>query len=379
MICPLCSGKRPLCIHEYKLLPKVFPKTAFSKDFFGPSYNIFVGRVGYPNVNLGPMASTAGQIVDDPSKWFGLPYEQIIEMRYLLIRSRSLVNIKQDSKFIEENQLITLSKPIDIEMMFKKHPVYRWEFSHMLAPSGPVADIEKLRLAENPKIPIKLEKIVSDELKANEATTAIYNSGEDVYKLSSILSSGVLGLEKNKKLVPSRWSITAVDDIIAKHLINEIKDFKSIDEYLVFSSQYLDNHFEILIMPGNWEFENFEAWNDEGESKIIEEYEGYEGRKSYADKQAGGYYASRLAIAEGLKKIKRQGKVVGIREIYEGYSVAVGVWQVRENVRNAMKQEPKRFATLQEALAYIGSRLKIPIASYMKQSRIFRQKRLWDF
>ncbi|MBI4895228.1 MAG: hypothetical protein HY831_01915 [Candidatus Aenigmarchaeota archaeon] len=362
MICPLCSGKRPVCIHEYNMLPKIFPKTAFSKEFFGPSYNIFVVRVGYPNVSLGPMASSEKNlIVDDPSKWFGLPYEQIIEMRYLLIRTKSRVNIKQDSRFIEENQLIILSKPIDIEMVFKKHPVYRWEFSDTLAPNGPIADIDTLRLAENPKIPVKLEKIVSDELKASDASVSIYNTGEDVYKLSSILSSGVLGLEKNKKLVPSRWSITAVDDIITKSLISGIKDFKSVDDYIVFTSQYLDNHFEVLVMPGNWEFENFEAWIELGEPKILEEYEAYSGRKKYADLQAGGYYASRLAIVEGLHKMKRQGKAIGFREIYEGYSVAVGVWQVRENVRNAMRQEPKKFATLEEALRDINTRLRIPI------------------
>ncbi len=380
MICPLCAGKRPVCIHEYKLLPKIFPKTAFSKEFFGPSYNVFVGRVGYPNVSLGPMASIEkGLIVDDPSKWFGLPYEQIIEMRYLLIRSRSKVNIKQDSRFIQENQLITLSKPIDIEMVFKKQPVYKWEFSDTLAPNGPIADIETMRLAENPKIPFKLEKIVSDDLKATEASISIYNTGEDVYKLASILSSGALGLEKNKKLVPSRWSITAIDDIIAKNLISEIKDFKSVNEYFVFTSEYLDNHFEILVMPGNWEFENFEAWIELGEPKILEEYEEYEGRKKYADLQAGGYYASRLGIVEGLHRIRRQGKAIGFREIYAGYSVAVGVWQVRENVRNAMKQEPKKFATLEEALRDINTRLRIPIKEYMKNSKIFNQKRLSDF
>ncbi len=378
--CPLCSGKRPVCIHEYKLLPKVFPKIAFSKDFFGPSYSIFVGKAGYPNVSLGPMASTEhNQNLDDPSKWFGLPYEQIIEMRYLLIRSSSKANVKTNTKFIEENQLVAMSKPIDIEMSFTRQPVYKWDFSNVLAPTGPSASIEKMRIAENPKISHKLERIVNDEIKSVDSVKAIYDTGIDVYKLSSILSSGVLGLEKNKKLVPSRWSITAIDDIVAKHLINEIKDFSSVGEFLVFSSEYLDNHFEILVMPGNWEFENFEAWMEDGKPSIIEEYEPYEGRKKYAELQAGGYYACRLGVVEGLHKIKKQGRVIGFREIYEGYTVAVGVWEIRENVRNAMKQKPVKFGTLNEALRYINSKLRIPVSSYVEKSRMFRQRRLTDF
>ena len=53
----------------------------------------------------------------------------------------------------------------------------------------------------------------------------------DEYTLSKILSVGVLGLKKDKKLVPTRWSITATDDILAKNLLRKIRDFKWIENY----------------------------------------------------------------------------------------------------------------------------------------------------
>jgi len=227
---------------------------------------------------------------------------------------------------------------------------------------------------------------VDDELKAEEAGFLLYTRGEDVYKISLILSSGALGSEKNKKLVPTRWSITATDDIIFRRLVEDVKHYEQINEYLVFSSEYLDNHFFFLLMPGNWEFENFEAWSpgttwsfNLKKTEILEEYEPFQGRKTYASLQAGGYYASRLAVIEYLHRVRRQARVVGFREIHEGYTIPLGVWVVRETARNAFRSKPLKFDSLGNALKHIGSRLRTPLSEYIKKSVILRQKRLCDF
>lgn len=189
----------------------------------------------------------------------------------------------------------------------------------------------------------------------------------------------------DKKLVPTRWSITAMDDIIGKNLMKEIRQNKSINNFLVFSSDYMDNHFTILFMPGSWQFENFEAWAPgsnwcfSSSVEISEEYEPYKGRSDYARSQVGGYYASRLAITEALKSMRRQASVVVFREIGSDYSIPLGVWQVRENVRNAFRTAPKSFSSKEDALHYVSSKLRIPLREYLKRSRILQQKRLSDF
>ncbi len=369
--------------------PSLSIKTKIDKigeNFFGPSSSIFVGRFGYPNVFLGPLGSIEySSEQDNPGKWFGKGYEEIIELRSLLLRSKHRQNIKSKERFISENQELVLAKrPTDIELTFTKKPVYSMTFSNITQPMGPTASLKDMRLAGNPKITAKVEKVVSDEMKAGEAAYILYKHGEDVYKLANILSSGALGMEKNKKLVPTRWSVTAVDDIISKSLMDKIRDYKTINDYMVFSSSYMDNHFTVLFMPGSWQFENFEAWSpgsfwSSSFLEISEEYEPFSGRSSYADTQVGGYYASRLAVTESLEAIKRQACVVVFREIGEGYSIPLGVWQVRENVRNALKKGAKQFATKQEALDYIDSRLNAPLKEYVKRSRILQQKRLSDF
>ena len=155
---------------------------------------------------------------------------------------------------------------------------------------------------------------------------------------------------------------------------------------MVYESQYLDNHFLILLMPGNWEFENFEAWAPGGlwtsnlkEPQILEEYEPHKGRTGYARFQGGGYYASRLAVVEALNKMKRQARAVVFREVYEGYVVPMGVWVVRETAREAFRRPFRKFDDLNGALNYINSKLRLPIEKYIQKSKILNQKRLNEF
>jgi len=392
-LCLICKGGRALCGHQTcPLLPrfKVGPEIEkrISTEFFGPNYNIFVGRIGYPRVGIGPLAAVEDRpAIDSPGNWFGKAYTEIIELRSLMIRSKQSEDVFSRSKFVQENQELALaSKPTDIEMRFKKKPVYRVSFSDMLQPMGPTAALSMLRIAENPRISRRVESVVRDELKAAEAGVVLYKRGLDVYKITTILSSGVLGKGEAKRLVPTRWSITATDDMLAKHLMGNIRTYRSINNYMVFEAEYLDNHFVVLFMPGSWEFENFEAWAPGStwsrslkETEILEEYEPFQGRTSYAELQGGGYYASRIAAVEALERMKRQARVVVFREIYEGYVIPMGVWVVRETARQAYKNQPIRFSTQAEALKYIDTRLKLPVREYIRQSKVLKQKRLCDF
>ena len=52
---------------------------------------------------------------------------------------------------------------------------------------------------------------------------------------------------------------------------------------------------------------------------------------------------------------------------------------MRETARHAYKNPPIKFAKLDEALAYAGSRLKIPMAEYVRRSRLLKQRKLFEF
>ncbi|MEE8400715.1 MAG: Nre family DNA repair protein [Candidatus Hydrothermarchaeaceae archaeon] len=394
-LCLTCKGGRLLCGRpSCPLLSKINIQSPFEgklkESVFGPSPSIFVGWNGYPQVSIGPMTSLEPEdaaLLDDPGRWYGLDFSDIIRFRSMLVRSKSRQSVREKTALVEKAQEIALSvNPVDTEVLFYSRPKYSISFSPISQPMGPSANLKDLDITENPKIPRKVDALVSDELSASDSSNALYKSGYDVYYLSGVLSSGALGLDERKKLVPTRWSITAVDDIIGKGLIEKIKNYSEISEHRVYSNTYLENHFEILLIPIQWEFEQFEAWAPDtlwtmaySDYAINQESERYRGRRDYALKEGGGYYAGRLGVLEGLERLRRQACAIIFREIYEGYIVPVGVWEVRENVRQAFKNPPRKFDTLNEALTDIGTRLKIPVEEYLRRSEILSQRRIDEY
>ncbi|MGC9310980.1 MAG: Nre family DNA repair protein, partial [Candidatus Aenigmatarchaeota archaeon] len=322
-LCLLCKGSRKLCGRPHcPLLTKIHFKTTAPKvgeSLFGPSpSSIFVGHEGYPKVFVGPMVGLENSnldLADTPEKMYGAAIGKILKFRYSLVRGKMTREISSRDRYVQEmRDLVLTQKPTDLEVNFTKRPKFAQEFSPLVQPMGMSGTVKNLRLTENPKIKTHVYRLSNDELKATDAAIEFYNLDFNISQISKILSSGALGLEKRKKLVPTRWSITAIDDILGKHLISDIKQLPQIGEYLLYENTYLENHFYIILMPGAWEFEQIECWfpnsfwNKAGstEPQMTSESELFRGRKTYAIEQSGGYYAARFGAAEGLKKLRRQ-------------------------------------------------------------------------
>ncbi|MHA1658358.1 MAG: Nre family DNA repair protein, partial [Promethearchaeota archaeon] len=199
-----------------------------------------------------------------------------------------------------------------------------------------------------------------------------------------VFSAGLLGEKKNRKLVPTRWTITAVDDMISKRLIKEIKRFPEINDYKIFEATYLDNHFKILLFPGKFIYEMNEVWAPnsiwnislDGSTRkltpqIMTDYEFYKGRKNYASNITGAYYAARKAACEYLYHIKRQARVLIFREVDSGYIVPLGVWVIRETVKNAMEENtPIIFDNFDSALNKMVEGLMVELKHWKKSSKL---------
>ncbi|MFQ6081606.1 MAG: hypothetical protein ACE5OW_08065, partial [Candidatus Bathyarchaeia archaeon] len=65
------------------------------------------------------------------------------------------------------------------------------------------------------------------------------------------------------------------------------------------------------------------------------------------------------------------------------YIMPVGVWQVRENVRNAVGKAPLKYNRLEEALQRIASQFQIPIQQWVRSSKLLQdalfQKKITEF
>lgn len=340
---------------------------------FGPSPpNIFVGEYGYPTVRAGPMVALEENVLDAPADLYGLAYPELLRQRAYLARGFSTRNVKRAS---EEAFLIAASqKPVDVEAEFWRAPTFGFSFSAHTAPHGPSGELKRFRTTENPVIPKKVDVLVEEKLKTADALPELMGRF-DYHYIQKLLSAGILGAER--KLVPTKWSITATDDMIAKQLLQDIRENPQIGEFRIYGNKYLYNHFEILLMPGAWEFEQFESF--ETAENIEHEYEPNWGRTKYAETEGGGYYAGRYGVVEALHKLKKQARIVVFREVAPEYQVPVGVWQVRESVRNAFATPPFKTSDFKEAIAELKRRLKKPWQKYTEKSQILNQKKLGEF
>ncbi|MCK5176162.1 MAG: hypothetical protein KAQ92_00410, partial [Candidatus Aenigmarchaeota archaeon] len=213
----------------------------------------------------------------------------------------------------------------------------------------------------------------------------LYKKGFDENTISKLLSVGNLGVGKNRKLVPTRWSITATDDLITKKIITEIKQNKLIDNYRMYCGNHLGNYYYIMFLPSIWSFELFETYakgasfNQSGEVSYTTDYENYNGRKEYASQCTGGYYAVRFPVSEKLKQIKRQAGVLVLRFITDEYTMPLGVWVCREASRKALKKRPLCFESKIQMLSYMKRISKIKFGyntdMFIEKSKMLREIR----
>lgn len=383
--CLLCRGARGLCgerpcplFSVWRVVEEVkVPRSSLLEAPSPPS--VFVGWTGYPKVRVAPAVAVGdgdARVYDAPERWLGLSLDEIIRMRLSLVRGYTMVDVRRP-ELIEDLRLVAASsRAIDLELRFSKPPKPMVKLDVNSPPLGPAGVVERLRIVDNPRIEKPVERVLSDhDLKASEAVLQLYSSGVPISQIQKIFSVGGLGLEGWRRIVPTRWSITAVDSIISEKLLGKVRRLPVIDSYLFFERRATRNTFVAIIAPYAWSYEWIEAWfpyttwNPGAEVEVEGDWEGYRGRTSYAS-LGGCYYAARLATAELMLRMRRQGTAILIREIYEGFFLPIGVWFVRENLRKMFESRPERYDSLDEVLERLSRSTRLPLSTWLRESRL---------
>lgn len=394
----LCGKLRCPVLARAQALLKNSPKVSSTVIEGSSPPGVFVGRIGYPKVYVGPMVPPVKgdtALLDTPELWLGKSIQEIIEFRYSLVRGKTRADVREAStgtKVVETLQEMVLSKtPADAELLLEKQPSTTLTLGSDIPPFGPSAPMKGF-VVGGIKTDQRLERAFYDgDLKAAPAVLELYSRGVPVSKIQRAFSLGMFGVQKRRRMVPTRWSITAVDSLLSQELMNRVKQCPPISEYRVYTLRHLDNRFVGIFMPENWSFEWIEAWypgttwNPDRfatEPALMGDHEPYGGRTTYPE-VGGCYYSCRLAVCEKLVAEHRQASVLVLREIHPGYILPVGVWNVRESVRAMLKQKPAVFSTLGEALDYAMHTLSIPLGRWVRESwmlqRTLFQKRITEF
>lgn len=385
--CPLLQKVR-------SQMPKIVREGGkLGRDLFGSSPpSLFVGRHGYPHVTVGPMLPPEhreegdARRLDAPLEWLDLSIPDIVGLRSSLLRTTHRVRVDRAAGPVGDvfspdritrlsQELALTARPVDTEVHLARAPRFEApSVGDFAPPHGPTAQVERAELAENVRVERPVERAANDtDLRAGEALASLYDSGTSVYHLERVLSAGMLGLGDKRKLVPTRWAITATDDQVGQALIERLRGLPTIDKPMVHFGERFGNRFLILLMPRVWGYDSIEGWlkgsfwatagggafgqgsipQGPADGSIVEaDWEDHTGRTTYAA-TAGGYYATRIAVLEHLVKLGRQATAIALREITDEYTTPLGVWVVREASRIAMAARPLVFEDLASALRHM--------------------------
>lgn len=389
MDCIECRGRMRCSRKTCPLLPVFRPQIKVENEVFGSSPpSIFVGRYGYPKVRVCPaVPPVVGDTrpYDTPEMWAEMPIDRILEYRYSMILAQFKADVRYD-KLETIREMCLYDRPVDVEVNLAKPPAARTHFDDILPPFGASAPAKGVKIYSTPSPPKAVEKAYYDtDMKAVEAISYLYEKGIAVSHIQKLLSAGTLGVKR--KLVPTRWAITAVDDTLSKKIIEEIKQYETIDKYRIFILKETKNLFMAILCPSPWSYEWGEAWypdttwNRTRKVGVLTDSEGFFGRSTYA-KLGGCYYSSRLATSEYLRRIKRQATAIVWREIYPGFKVPIGVWFVREMLRKMYSGNYYEFETLEDALSFVSRYSHLGVERWIKASNLVkarRQRTLWEF
>ena len=353
--------------------------------------SVFIGSWNYPDIYAGPMITPVHgdtAIMDSPESWISgrKTQDEIIGYRMNLVRGKQRVNASDlDNRFVGKLQEITLSSAsIESEIAFTDTP-QGMSFSEDHTPFGPSAPIERFEI-EGGRWDRNLERVFYDaDLRAKDAVIDLHRRGVPFSSIQKAFSVGTMGKGGMRHLVPTRWSITAVDTTIGDHLLTEVKKCPVIDTIRVHEFSSLHNNYAVILLPTGWQYEWSEAFLRVlgNEELVYSDHEVHRKKTEYSH-LGGCYYSCKMAVLEALAKEQQQAGAIILREALRGY-VPMGVFNVRENVRNAMLQPGQEFEDIKTALSHISQKFTLPMSRFVEEGALLRsvlrqrQTRLADF
>ncbi|MCE5298647.1 MAG: hypothetical protein MUE45_05305 [Methanoregulaceae archaeon] len=380
MLCAVCKGKGLCGLARCPITARFHSMVASAPvtGYAGMAPSVFIGSSGYPAVHGGPLLVNDSDL---PPDWLmkGLGIEDIVRIRAETIRGVSSV-----APYIDPIQEIALApRPVTVEASFDRPVRFNPDFDRVTAPVGCSGNITRLDVLDHPGTDRAVDKVTSDtDLPAGEACITLQREGIDVYRITPLFSAGLLG--RKRRIVPTRWAITAVDDSVSAAQKRMVSRFPQVQEIRLHYSELFGNRIAVVLIPGDWRYEMIERWGPRslwaGETETVVR-DGETLKKTGYSPITGAYYSARLAVTEHLVRTQRCARVIVIRNVEPSYWAPLGTWVVREAVRRAMAAGPLTIPTMRDAIEQAG--LFTGFSDWVRHSALIPeirwQKTLFEF
>jgi len=356
--------------------------------------SVFVGSYNYPEVYVGPMVSLVHDDTDhsdSPEMWSGMTLDEIVRLRLNMVRGiRQMRADSPEGRYVESLQEVTMSsRPSDSDLTFdgpiRGAAINGRGNDGTCAPFGPVGSILSARFADTAGAIRPIERVFYDsDLGASDAVMSLYGAGTEISKIQRCLSMGMMG--RRRRLIPTKWSITAADSIISSRLLDDVLEYGMVDSCRAFWHEHLGNVFAVVLFPHRWIYELVEAWHTASgvgagaylhstRTMFGSDAEDARRRREPAE-TAGAYHAAKLGVLEYLHGRGIQAGVLVLREIRPEYAVPVGVWQVREGVRAAMRKSPVILDGIGDAVEWAASVTGVLETEWIAHSKMMKRNLL---
>jgi len=202
--------------------------------------------MGYPNVYAGhwfPRFTRTRAFLICPSSGSENPWTKIVGFRSTLVRGEHRVHVnkfEESGKIIDRTRELALSVcPVDVELALKDRPHRRLVLDDQIQPLRSLRPHfgyagRKFKVGSPNRKGIQGHR--PKKRRKRSRPFMIEECWFRGYSAHFSVGASVSNLEGS--LVPTRWSITAVDSILSRDLMKEVRTFPEINEYQVYDSSY---------------------------------------------------------------------------------------------------------------------------------------------
>ncbi len=345
MNCAKCKGYRKLCgLSKCPILERIRAWKIANwkgKKAHGPTPpSVIVGESGYPYVPLMVgVAPSYDEIYENPEKWFEmrLPLSEIIKLRASMLTPFKRVRVNDLNDEVVWAGVST--KPVDVEARLFREPLPP-SFDGVLKPVGPSAPGE-IKVVSNPKVDPVIDRLSNDDVKAEEGVKEAWEKGVNNENIVRAFSLGLLG--KNKKMVPTRWAITAVDTIVSEEIKSKMRDWREVGYERMGVYEHYGNKYVVILRPDVLEVEMYEVWKRgslwaRDRDEIIYNRERLVKGAKALDPRDGGFHALKRGFLEALSEFGVRSGATIVRIVDNRYYAPVGSWQIRLGVKEATRR-----------------------------------------